>query len=144
MLAGDVVTTKERSTGKVGGATGDVIVGTGTANGLNIVAHNTLSLSFELRADVKVILNQWGIPTDGTDAVPSLLVATAYASANGIRDVEGDGTKTYTFKTPFNLIGSGFTNLDIDWKDAILIDDVQGTQPTSPFRPNHWAQTAGL
>jgi len=47
-LAGDVVTTVERSTGNGGRATGKIIVGTGTANGLNIVAHNTLSLSFSL------------------------------------------------------------------------------------------------
>ena len=50
----DIVTTKERSTGKGGGATGDVIAGTGTADGYSIVAHNTLSLSWVLRVDVEV------------------------------------------------------------------------------------------
>jgi len=53
--AGDLVTTKERSTGNGGGATGDVIAGTGTANGSSIVAHGTLSLSFVLRQDGNIV-----------------------------------------------------------------------------------------
>jgi len=52
---GDVVTTKERSTGNGGGAAGDVISGTGTANGKTIVAHGSLSLSWVLKKDIKKI-----------------------------------------------------------------------------------------
>lgn len=48
-LAGDVVTTKDRTLGSGGGAVGDVITGIGSADGTNVVAHGTLSLSFDLR-----------------------------------------------------------------------------------------------
>lgn len=73
-LAGDVVTTKERSTGNGGGTVGDVIAGTGTANGGNIVAHASLSLSWVMRLDLEDSkkASAWGILADfngttGTD-----------------------------------------------------------------------------
>ena len=42
--AGDVVNLAERISGNGGGGIWDVIAGTGTANGYNIVAHDTLSV----------------------------------------------------------------------------------------------------
>jgi hypothetical protein len=60
--AGDVVTTAERSTGFGGGAIADIIAGTGTANGTFIVAHNTLSLSFEMRDTDGNVLKYGALP----------------------------------------------------------------------------------
>lgn len=46
-----VVETKEFSTGNGGGGIYDIISGTGTANGYNIIAHGTNSISFVLRTN---------------------------------------------------------------------------------------------
>lgn len=54
-IAGDIVDTSEFSTGNGGGGTYNVITGTGTANGMDIIAHNTESLSFVLVIDNGVV-----------------------------------------------------------------------------------------
>jgi hypothetical protein len=62
MQAGLAVSLVERSTGNGGGAKWDVIAGTGTANGMNIVAHDTLDISFVLRTRGGwAILAEWGV-----------------------------------------------------------------------------------
>ena len=75
--AGNVVTTKERTAGKGGGATGDVIAGTGTANGLNIVAHDTLSVSWDLRLGDEISALAFGVPSDGSDGLAAITAALA-------------------------------------------------------------------
>ena len=75
--AGDVVTTKERLSGKAGGATGDVISGTGTANGRDKVANNANTLTWELRdSDTECQPLKYGADpdTDQTALINILLV----------------------------------------------------------------------
>lgn len=83
----DVVKTKERSTGDGGGATGDVISGTGTANGFNIVAHDTLSLSFVLRTGMIINPAQWGV--NGT--TDSLIIQAIYDFVSDYTVIEASG-----------------------------------------------------
>ena len=51
---GAALNIKERTAGNGGGAMWDVIAGTGTANGNNIIAHNTLDLSMVYRPEENV------------------------------------------------------------------------------------------
>jgi hypothetical protein len=86
--AGDKVTTKERSTGDGGGAAGDVITGTGTANGFEIVAHDTLSLSWVLRPSIPAKLQEYGAkPNTATDQKAAIARAFAVNKYIDIDDV---------------------------------------------------------
>lgn len=58
---GDVIRIEERDD-----ALFDVIAGTGTANGFNIISHGTLSLSFVLRGTSPVTTGQWGVSGSAT------------------------------------------------------------------------------
>ncbi len=73
---GDVVTTKERSTGNGGGGTGEVIA-SGTETGFRVVKHNTLPLSWALRTDNVLFASQWGVVStnlvDSTNAILSMI-----------------------------------------------------------------------
>lgn len=61
----------------------DVISGTGTANGYNIIAHSSLSLSFVLRVGKEIDLCQWGAVADGvTDDAAVIDNAFYYMAAN--------------------------------------------------------------
>lgn len=93
--AGDTVTTKERSAGGGGGFTGDVVAGTGTANGLEILAHNTLSLSLEIRLDGFATLEQLGVvDQSGFQAALNLSNSTG---------VELSGKAAFTLTARINL-----------------------------------------
>lgn len=85
---GDVVVTKERTAGLGGGSTGDVIAGTGSANGIEIVAHDTLSLSLVIRLDAEIFINQLG-PLPATDISPIVQRAQDIAKPNNILNFEG-------------------------------------------------------
>jgi len=61
LVAGNVVIIKERAS-----AIFDVISGTGTANGFDIVAHATLNLSFSLRRENSLNVLTLGAVRDGT------------------------------------------------------------------------------
>lgn len=61
LVAGDVVVIKERAS-----ALFDVISGTGTANGYDIVAHGSLSLSFVIRTQSYMFSSGFGAKGDGT------------------------------------------------------------------------------
>lgn len=82
---GMVVSTKEFSVGTGGGAVYDVISGTGTANGYNIIAHDTLSISFVLRIyDTQYIVTQWGAdPTQVLDSRPPVQAIVDYIGSGG-------------------------------------------------------------
>lgn len=93
----------------------DVISGTGTANGANIVAHDSLSLSFELRSLNAVKLRQWGVVGGAlisrvtvvaqklnsslrhminpsiVDERATVQAAIVFAAANDIQTVQGEG-----------------------------------------------------
>ncbi len=84
----DVVTTKERSTGNAGGATGDVISGTGTANGFDIVAHNTLSLSWVLRTSLVNDARAFGA-IEGQDATGAINAAITRLGKYSVLDLGG-------------------------------------------------------
>jgi hypothetical protein len=86
--AGDAVNLAERTTGNGGGGMWDVIAGTGTANGYNIVAHDTLSLSFVLRLDGDYV-NADKIGAIYDDATDSS--AAVQAAIDLIGNTEGGG-----------------------------------------------------
>jgi len=92
--AGDVVTTKERSAGNGNGGPGDVITGTGTADGEGIVAHNTLSLSWEMREPTAQVSTDTKTTMIATDYIPGQLVKT-----NGYASVLTGGGAVYLIKT---------------------------------------------
>ena len=141
---GDVVTTKERSTGKGGGATGDVITGTGTANGANIVAHDTLSLSWVLRVGEFIIPEQFGLFPDNTHRPVIELAMQDYANANFTPIQWGFSTKASPYLIGdlifvASMFGQGkkktFITLRPDWTQAngntnrnsvISLEDLQG------------------
>jgi hypothetical protein len=101
--AGDICKTKEFSTGDGGGATYDVIAGTGAANGYNIIAHDTLSFSFVLRVDDTVISDQFGTVETG-DTTAAMQAAIDYADAFNIEFVEVSGSYTVTNLTKLNTV----------------------------------------
>lgn len=119
-LAGDVVTTKARSTGNGGGATGDVIVGTGSANGFEIVAHNTLDLSWVLRFYGVVIVETLGDPTDVN--VRSAAAALSVSSDTVIKSPKLQRLTTlYTVGAggDFSTINEAITRLSADIKTYV-------------------------
>ena len=65
LVVGDEVSLAERTTGNGGGGKWDVISGTGTANGIDLVAHDTLSLTYVLRKDDNTTPEQFGAIGDG-------------------------------------------------------------------------------
>ena len=83
-LGGEVVSLKERSTGKGGGALWDTVLSsTVTENPYNIVqctGVGTLSLVLRLNAVIKS--DQWGVPTDGSNASPAAQFFLDYAATN--------------------------------------------------------------
>lgn len=84
ILEGDVVMTKEFSSGNGGGGTYDVISGTGTANGYDIIAHDTLSLSFVLRKTKRLDVKKLGVIGDGvTDNSDGIQRAIDFIGGNG-------------------------------------------------------------
>ncbi len=92
---GDVVTTKERTLGSGGGATGDIIAGTGTADGYSIISHDTLNLSWVLRVGQDIVYaDQFGVINDfdpttgtGTENLPFIQAAIDYAQDNRVNKV---------------------------------------------------------
>jgi hypothetical protein len=77
-----VVNTANFYTSTGGGGTYDVIAGTGTANGANIIAHDTLSLSFVLRVgSVPNILQFGAIPSNAASVVTATDLAFRYLAA---------------------------------------------------------------
>jgi hypothetical protein len=84
-----------------GGGTYDVIAGTGTANGYNIIAHDTLSLSFVLRDNNIISFVQWG--ATGADATLTIQAAIDEAISRNITlDISGDYNVTAVSLTGAN------------------------------------------
>lgn len=114
----DVVTTKERSTGNGGGGTGDVISGTGTANGFDKVAHSTLSLTWVLRVGMVIDPVQWGA-IDGNDntavleSIDSILTSFSQVDLGSIEYVIS--------KTGLPADAFGHRIFDVTGKDGITI-----------------------
>ncbi len=75
-----VPTTKERSTDNGGGARYDIIAGIGTADGFNIIAHDTESISFVLRDSYPLNAKAYGVSKDNTDAGNVLALNACFAS----------------------------------------------------------------
>jgi hypothetical protein len=71
-LAGDVVTTAERSANTGGGATGDVIAGAVTANGSDKVANTANTLTWVLRINDDTTSREFGAKFDGGDDILAL------------------------------------------------------------------------
>lgn len=81
VVVGDVIRTKERSTGNGGGGTYDVISGTGTANTYNIIAHDSESKSFVLRIEDSVKVSQFG------STAAALQAAIDHSLANNYKNI---------------------------------------------------------
>lgn len=98
----DAVTTAERATGTGGGATGDVIA-SGTANGIDIVAHGSLPLSWALRDP-----GQKGVDAFGglEGAVDNTAILQRILDLTGVINTHG---KTFEFATQLlPTIAKGF------------------------------------
>ncbi len=107
-VVGDVVTTKERSTGEGGGATGDVISGTGTADGKSIVAHNTLNLSWALRTNGEFRTREVGGTNNASvNATVDISKTSQNIHIDGVpnydQDVQFKGREHETSDLPFQL-----------------------------------------
>ncbi len=100
---GDVIRIKERANGVF-----DVISGTGTANGYNVIAHSTLNLSFSLRFDDSINMRRF-FNTSG-DFGAALTVAA------GINKNIYCPAGTYSFTTTFNESGLSELNIVGDGK----------------------------
>lgn len=99
-VVNDVITTKERSTGNSGGAEGNVIAGTGTANGRDIVAHGTLSLSWVLRKNAPMTPMMYGYDLDVTNMTSVALVDANWDIMKFfIADVKTNDLVTPDYKT---------------------------------------------
>ena len=77
LAVGDVVIIEERASGVF-----NVISGTGTANTYNIIAHDTLSLSLELRVEGETKTRHWGIGQ--VDASAGLNTLMTYLETNNV------------------------------------------------------------
>jgi len=95
MKAGYAVNLAERTTGNGGGGMWDVIAGTGTANGIDIVAHDTLSLSFVLRTDGVARSLQFGMTPNASSATNDAALSQMLLYKHVVI-CEGDYTLTKT------------------------------------------------
>ena len=106
LAVGDVVIIEERASGVF-----NVISGTGTANTYNIIAHDTLSLSLELRGAARVSLKSCGLVDGGVVSSFSALQAAVDAFDSFVVDgnflIDGDVTLT-SDKEFFGIIGNQF------------------------------------
>ena len=84
----------------------DVITGTGTANGFNIIAHDTLSLSFTLRIDGVINVKAVGVNTSDTaiNQHAAFVAAIAAIPATGPEfNIPNDSYSIDTSSVNFNL-----------------------------------------
>ena len=131
MKTGYAVNLAERTTGNGGGGMWDVIAGTGTANTYNIVAHDTLSLSFVLRIEGILYADQIGIDAAAIQYAIDLCRSNGYI-------LEG-GNKTFAV-TGRIAIQNNITiqNLHLDFDDAdatsyqLWIGNSTQDAPTTP------------
>ena len=86
-LGGEALTVKEYSTGNGGGSIWDTIVGTGTADGVFIVAHSSLNLSLVYRERENTIFaDEVGI-IPGSGQTAKLTTFSEYIHDNGLKGV---------------------------------------------------------
>jgi hypothetical protein len=127
-VAGDVVVTKEFYTGTGGGGTYGVIAGTGTANGFNIIAHDTLSLSFVLRVGGALLSSQMGCVGDGvTNTTAALKAFYNYAIDNNQHSRIIAGTYLIDLgQLAFDNghISTPFPIIETDGKDLVIFENV--------------------
>jgi len=104
VLAGQVYMLSDRA-----GGIFDVIIGTGTANGFDIVAHNTLDLSFSLRVQAVLNCQEVGVVFDGVTGVFSGINAALNTSAAIVTMPVGHGVLDGDLIIPNHksLIGAG-------------------------------------
>jgi lysophospholipase L1-like esterase len=124
---------KEHSTGNGGGGDWDIIAGTGTANGINIVAHDTLSFSLVLRITPEMVDAQFGIVPDGVtdqtlkyDLIKTLTELKQLTITDGITffsgsyDVEGLPRLKATQGASFSISNT----IGIKYRDLKLLNDL--------------------
>jgi parallel beta-helix repeat protein len=99
---GSVISWGERTTGSGGSATVDIIAGTGSANGANIVAHDTLSLSLSLRFENDTDGKAFGLVGDGSTGDKATLAIID--ALGGCKFTDG----TYFIESNIALIGDYF------------------------------------
>lgn len=119
IVAGNAINLAERTTGNGGGGMWDVIAGTGTANGMDLVAHDTLSLTFVLRINPKFNeVDQYGAngDDDGTGTVgtdDSAIIQRAIVAAGVGGYTVLDGSKSYRIDTGIYIPAR--STLDCNW-----------------------------
>jgi hypothetical protein len=101
IVAGDAIILKEHTSGNGGGGIWDVIAGTGTANGIDKVAHDTLSLTFVYRLDEIVQLKQIGAQLDDTND-DTTIIQYAWDNYTNILHEPGTARTTATLVMPDN------------------------------------------
>jgi len=102
VLAGQLYILSDRANGLF-----NVIVGTGTANGANIVAHDTLNLSFVLDLDGWMNIKAFGVSGTGTDTTAK--INAAFAAWPFLYKTAGNDIISANINVPSNMnfIGSG-------------------------------------
>lgn len=116
----DVVRIKERNS-----ALFDVISGTGTANTYNIIAHNTLDLSFQLRKRGDINVKEVGALGDGVDDLGAFDAATAMLdkTLGGTILVPNDGENVdYLLSDSWNVIDYDNVTLHIERGATVRTD----------------------
>lgn len=104
--------TKAFSTGKGGGGTYDIISGTGTANGFNILAHDTESISFVLRIEEIITIRQFGASDAVADNSPAIQAAVdASEVAINNKTVEFEANPSDAFYPCLSQINVGTVSL---------------------------------
>jgi hypothetical protein len=126
--AGDAINLAERTTGNGGGAMWDVIAGTGTANGLDKVAHDTLSLTFvqrRIRSSITVniptdfdtlesAINYYDLSKSDVDAEIILNIETGHAITKGLGIFGGDYSRfKITSDDSIVYLAAGFVGVDV-------------------------------
>jgi hypothetical protein len=119
--------TKEFSTGNSGSGIYDIISGTGTDNGEDILAHDTANISFVLRKGREVSIESFGADRTGaTDSTAAIQAVWDFLTANGGGiATAGEGTFKYTRLTIVSAViqrGAGLAVTFFECTDSTTLD----------------------
>jgi len=150
----DIVRTSEFSNGKNGGGTYDIISGTGTVNGFDIIAHDTDSISFVLRIEERYLnLAQISAVSDGatSDAAVMDRALELDSTVDTIKVPDNTVLERHQFDcTKFTIIGgigvifsgsdAGFRPRDVD--DLVIEKFTETVLTSSEVDAQHFMSLA--
>ena len=113
VIAGAVASLTERTTGDDGGFIGDVIAGTGTANGFGIIAHGTLSFSLVVRTTNRTYAEMFGVNTSNTD------IQNASALHSALDEMVGRELYIMDKRYKYSGVYAGSVNLKGDQRPTV-------------------------